>query len=170
MRDSDPIVSDTAEIAWYASPEAGGLVTVDCERSQAQIGFLSEHRRRLRYLAPEIDNRLASLMLTTLDSQPIARSSRMLLVAGAAAGNTGMEWNESRTALKRWGTSPTIVEPVTGQVLIRNIDRARSVTVAALDGRGQRIGTPARAVRTDDGWKFRLGEQVTTWYEIVVQR
>ena len=72
--------------------------------------------------------------------------------------------------LARWGASPTVVEPVAGQVLIRNIDKARGVTVAALDGCGHRIGLPVRAVKTDDGWKFRLGEQVTTWYEIVVER
>ena len=171
LRASEPIVSDTGELVWYTtSPEKGGLVTVDGERSQAQIGFLGANRKQLRHLAPEIDNRFASLMLTTLDSQPIARSTRMLLTAGAAAGNSGMEWNESRTALKRWGASPTVVEPVTGQVLIRNIDRARSVSVSALDGCGQRIGAPVRAAKTDDGWKFRLGGQVTTWYEIVVER
>ena len=170
LRDSDPIASDTGELIWHTSPEMGGLVTVDGERSQAEIGFLGANRKPLRHLAPEIDNRFASLILTALDSQPIARSTRMLLTAGAAAGNSGMEWNESRTALKRWGASPTIIEPVTGQVLIRNIDKARSVTVAALDGSGQRIGGPVRAVKTEAGWKFRLGGQVTTWYEIVVER
>ena len=169
--DSQPIVSDTGELVWYASSaEKGGLVTVDGERSQVEIGFVGAHRKQLRHLAPEIDNPFASLVLTALDSQPIERSTRMLLTAGAAAGNSGMEWNESRTALKRWGTTPTIVEPVTGQVQIRNINKARSVTVAALDGCGQRIGEPARAVKTGDGWSFRLGEQVTTWYEIVVER
>ncbi len=171
IRDSDPIVSDTGELAWYAlSTEQGGVVTVDGERSQAEVGFLGAHRKRLRHLAPEIDNRFASLMLTALDPQPIARSTRMLLTAGAAAGNSGMEWNESRTALKQWGASPTTIEPVTGQVLIRNIDKARSLTVAALDGCGHRIGAPVPALKTDDGWKFRLGDQVTTWYEIVVAR
>jgi hypothetical protein len=171
LRDADPIASDTGELVWHiSSPERGGLVTVDGERSQAEIGFLGAHNKPLRHLAPEIENRFGSLILTSLDSQPIARSTRMLLTAGAAAGNSGMEWNESRTALKRWGSSPTIVEPVTGHVVIRNIDKARSVTVAALDGCGQRVGSPVLAVKTVDGWKFRLGGNVTTWYEIVVDR
>jgi hypothetical protein len=94
----------------------------------------------------------------------------MLLVAGATATNTGVEWNETKSSLKQWGTSPTLIEPVTGQLLLRNIEGARGVTMAALDGRGQRIGAPAAATKTPEGWRLQLGEQVTTWYEIKVER
>jgi hypothetical protein len=143
---------------------------VDTERTQAAIGFVKAHGKQLRHLAPEIDNRFASLTLSALDSKPIARSSRLLLVAGAAVTNTGVEWNETRSALKQWGTSPTLIEPVTGQLLIRNLEGARGVTIAALDGRGQRIGAPVAAKKTSEGWRVQLGEQVTTWYEIKVER
>jgi hypothetical protein len=44
------------------------------------------------------------------------------------------------------------------------------VTMAALDGRGQRIGAPVAASKTAEGWRLQLGEQVTTWYEIKVER
>jgi hypothetical protein len=170
LREADPIVSDTNELVWSASREKGGLVTVDAERTQAAIGFVKAHGKQLRHLAPEIDNRFASLTLSALDSKPIARSSRMLLTAGAAVTNTGVEWNETRSALKQWGTSPTLIEPVMGQLLIRNLEGARGVTIAALDGRGQRIGAPVAAKRTPEGWRVQLGEQVTTWYEIKVER
>jgi hypothetical protein len=143
---------------------------VDAERTQAAIGFVKAHGKQLRHLAPEIDNRFASLTLSALDAKPIARSSRLLLVAGAAVTNTGVEWNETRSALKQWGTSPTLIEPVTGQLLIRNLEGARGVTVAALDGRGQRIGAPVAAKKTSEGWRVQLGERVTTWYEIKVER
>jgi hypothetical protein len=170
LREADPIVSDTNELVWAASREKGGLVTVDTERTQAAIGFVKAHGKQLRHLAPEIDNRFASLTLSALDSKPIARSSRLLLTAGAAVSNTGMEWNETRSALKQWGTSPTLIEPVTGQLLIRNLEGARGVTIAALDGRGQRIGAPVAAKKTSEGWRVQLSEQVTTWYEIKVER
>ncbi len=170
LREDDPIVSDTGELIWSVSPEIGGVVTVDAERAQAVIGFVKALGKQLRHLAPEINNRFACLTLSALDANPIARSARMLLVAGAAATNTGAEWNENRSALKQWGTSPTLIEPVTGQLLLRNLEGARGVTVAALDGRGQRIGGPVAAVRTPEGWRIALGEQVTTWYEIKVER
>ncbi len=170
MREADPIVSDTNELVWAVSREKGGLVTVDTERTQAAIGFVKAYGKQLRHLAPEIDNRFASLTLSALDAKPIARSSRMLLTAGAAVTNTGVEWNETRSALKQWGTSPTLIEPVTGQLLIRNLEGARGVTIAALDGRGQRIDAPVAAKKTPEGWRVQLGEQVTIWYEVKVER
>ena len=173
VSEADPIVSDTNELVWSVSSEKGekgGVVTVDTERTQAAIGFVKAHGKQLRHLAPEIDNRFASLTLSALNSKPIARSSRLLLVAGAAVTNTGVEWNETRSALKQWGTSPTLIEPVTGQLLIRNLEGARGVTIAALDGRGQRIGASVAAKKTSEGWRVQLGEQVTIWYEIKVER
>src|SRR6266540_81568 len=170
LRDDDPIVSDTGELVWSVSPEIGGVVTVDAERTQAVIGFVNARGKQLRHLRPEINNRFASLALSALDSKPIARSSRMLLVAGAAVTNTGAEWNETRSSLKQWGTSPTLIEPVTGQLLIRNLEGARGVTIVALDGRGQRIGAPAAATKTPEGWRVTLGDQATTWYEIKAER
>jgi len=170
LREADPIVSDTGELIWSMSPEIGGVVTVDTERTQAATGFVKAQGKQLRHLAPQINNRFASLILSALDSKPIARSGRMLLVAGAAVTNTGVEWNETRSSLKQWGTSPTLIEPVTGQLLLRNLEGARGVTIAALDGSGRRIGAPVAATKTPEGWQVRLGEQVTTWYEIKVER
>ena len=118
----------------------------------------------------EINNRFAALSLSAIDDKPIARSSRLLLVAGAGAGNSGMEWNETRSSLKQWGTAPTLIEPVTGSLLLRNIEGASGVTISALDGRGQRFGSPVAAKKTPDGWRVSLGEQVTTWYEIKIER
>jgi hypothetical protein len=168
--ESNPIVSDTGELSWHTSPAKGGLVTVDSERCQALIGFVKNHETRLRHLAPEVRNRFASIILTTLDSKPVARSDRMLLTAGSTAGNTGMEWNESGTALTKWGTAPTVIEPVTGSLLIRNLDGARLVSIVALDGRGIPISPPVKASKARDGWTVQLGEEVTTWYEIKVER
>jgi hypothetical protein len=170
ISEADPIVSDTGELVWSAPPEIGGVVTVDTERTQAVIGFVKAQGKQLRHLAPEIDNRFACLTLSALDAKTIARSSRMLLTSGAAVTNAGAEWNETRSALKQWGTSPTLIEPVTGQLLLRNLEGARGVTIAALDGRGQRIGESTAAKKTPEGWRLQLGEQVTTWYEIKVER
>src|SRR5262249_24943774 len=102
LREDDPIVSDTGELASSVSTEIGGVVTVDTERTQAVIGFVKARDKQLRHLWPEINNRFASLALSALDPKPIARSSRMLLVAGATATNTGVEWNEARSSLKQW--------------------------------------------------------------------
>jgi hypothetical protein len=42
--------------------------------------------------------------------------------------------------------------------------------MAALDGSGRRVGAPVAATKTPEGWRLQLGEQVTTWYEIKIER
>lgn len=167
---ADPIVSDTEELTWYTSAEKGGLVTVDTERSQAQIGFIKAWGKALRHLAPTIENAFASLILSAMDGQPIARSRRLLLTAGAGVANAGATWNDAKTALKEHGGSPTMIEPVKGQVVLRNMTGARRVTISALDGSGHPIGQPVAAKKTQDGWELALGDAVTTWYEIGIER
>ena len=167
---SDPIVSDTGELSWYTSAQQGGLITVDTARTQAQIGFVKAYGKALRHLAPTIENGFASLTLSALDAQPIARSRRLLLTAGARVANAGATWNQARTALKKFGTSPTMIEPVKRQLELRQIAGARRVTISALDGGGNRIGQPVPATRTKDGWQLPLGDTVTTWYEINIER
>ena len=105
-----------------------------------------------------------------MDEQPIARSSRLLLTAGAGVANTGATWNDAKTALKEYGASPTMIEPVKGQVVLRNLTGARRVTISALDGSGHPIGQPVAAKKTQDGWQLQLGDTVTTWYEIGIER
>ncbi len=167
---TNPLVSDTGELVWITSPDKGGLVTVETERSTAAIGFIQAHAKPLRYFVPRLQNRFACVTLSALDDKPIARANRLLLTAGALAANTGMEWNETRSALKQSGSAPTLIEPVVGELTLRNIIGARSVTIAALDGRGQRLGAPVAAKKTAEGWQTTLGEHATTWYEIKVER
>ena len=94
----------------------------------------------------------------------------MPLTAGARVVNTGLKWNEGRTALMSWGGSPTMIEPVTGKVILRNLEKAGEVRVAALDGAGRPIGKPINARRTRDGWEIEIGEPASTWYEVTVER
>ncbi|HEU4388032.1 MAG TPA: hypothetical protein VFV34_09565, partial [Blastocatellia bacterium] len=164
------LVSDTGQLAWYVSSQDGGLVTIDTERTQAQIGFVKANAKPLRHLMPGIDNQFASIILTALDDKAIDRSTRLLLIAGAAVANTGMEWNESRTSTSKWGAAPTLIEPVTGRVLIRNLKGAKSVMMTALDGSGRRIGQGVLAQASSQGWSVQLGNQTTTWYEVKVSR
>jgi len=164
----DPIVSDTRELTWHTTPDKG-LVTVDADRTQALIGFVPSNPRALRNLGAAISNRFAAIVLTALDSQAIARSERMLLTASSRVANTNMKWNETRTRV-RGGESPSLIEPVSGTVTLRNLQAARAVTITALDGAGRPIGKPIPAKKTAEGWALPLGEPVTTWYVVSVRR
>ncbi|MGO9202947.1 MAG: hypothetical protein ACLQM8_20705 [Limisphaerales bacterium] len=69
-----------------------------------------------------------------------------------------MEWNERRTSLTSWGKPPACIEPVTGELVLKNLRSARSVSVQPLDGAGRPLGGSIPARQSGQGWTFRLGE------------
>jgi hypothetical protein len=170
VADPDPILSDTGELAWYTSARETGLVTVNTARTQALVGFVKANREVLRNLRADVTNTFATIILTSLDGKPLALSERMLLTTGSRVANTGMKWNDARTRLVNYGGAPTLIEPVSGMLTLRNIDKARGVSVAALDGAGKPLGESIQAKNTAEGWAIPIGAPVTTWYVVSVRR
>ena len=164
------IVSDTKELAWLTSPENTGLVTVETDRTQALIGFVKANRKSLKNFSADIDNTFATLVLSSLDANPLARTSRMLLSAGSRVSNTGLKWNPERTRTLEQGGPPSLIEPVTGRITLRSLAGATGVSAVALDGAGNAMGAPIAATRTAAGWTIPIGTPVTTWYVITVKR
>lgn len=143
----DVIVSDTRQLDWYH-----GLVTVDSDRTQALIGFIKSDPKVLKNLSADITNDFATIGLISMESKPISQAAKMLLTTGSRVANTGMEWNQAHTRLVKQGGSPTLIEPVTGSVTLRNLEDAVSVSAAALDGSGCRMGDLIPARKTPEGW------------------
>ncbi|MHB8888041.1 MAG: hypothetical protein ACYC46_04425 [Acidobacteriaceae bacterium] len=166
----DPILSDTHQLAWYTSPQKSGMVTVDTPRTQALIGFVRAHDQADTNLSAQVDNTFCTILLSSLDRKPIAQASKLLLVAGGRVENTGQVWNTAGTAVTDWGGSPTLIEQVQGTLTLRHLTGARAVSLQAIDGAGQPVGTSIHAVKAGEGWKLPLGKTVTTWYEITVER
>jgi len=166
----NPIVSDTHELAWYTSTQRTGLVTIDSPRTQALVGFVKAEGKEVGNLAANVDNTFCTILLSSMDMQPIRFSSKLLLVAGGPVQNTGQHWNSAGTDLTSWGESPTTVNQVEGTITLRKLVGARSVKVQAIDGAGQPLGLPVQAVQSGEGWKVKVGSPVTTWYEITVMR
>ena len=168
--DSNPIVSDTRELAWYTTPGKTGLVTVETARTQALVGFLKANRKTLRNLSADIANNFATLILTSLDAKPLARSDKMLLTAGSRVTNTNIQWNGVAPRPTSFGESPALIEPVTGTVILRNLQGATAVSATALDGSGKPLGAAVPGKKTADGWAVAIGDPVTTWYVVEVKR
>jgi hypothetical protein len=146
------------------------LVTLDAPRSEALVGFVKEQDKAVTHLAAHIQNAFCTLMLSSMDEQPIARSAKLLLVAGGTAQNTGQTWNSAGTDVTAWGGSPTLIDTVRGVAILRGLEGAKAVTVQPLDGAGQPAGEPLRAVKHGDDWAVPLGTVTTTWYAITVSR
>jgi hypothetical protein len=147
-----------------------GLVTVDSPRTQALIGFIRSREVSDGNLEAEVENKFCSIQLSSLDAKPISQSSRMLLIAGGRAENTGQRWNSAGTDISNWGDSPTLIEPVVGTLTLRHLEPARTIQLQAIDGSGQPIGPPVSATRAGGNWKIPLGKTATTWYELAVSR
>jgi hypothetical protein len=166
----NPIVSDTRQLAWYTSPKQTGLVTVDTPRSQALVGFVKAQAKTVSNLSANVSNGFCAILLSSLDLKPIATSSELLLVAGGPVENTGEVWNSVSTDVTEWGESPTLIEPIQGTITLRGIQGAQAVSLQAIDGAGQPLGTPVQATANGDDWKIEIGTVTTTWYQITVAR
>lgn len=166
---SDPIVSDTGELSWSGWTSKHGIVTIDTDRTQALVGFLKT-KKALKNLSADMENDFASVTVTSLDSKGLSQSGKILLCAGGRVANTGMKWNSDHTKLLNQGGPPSLIEPVTGNITLRNLEGATAVTATALDGGGCPLGGRIRAKQTSAGWTFAIGNPVTTWYVISVER
>lgn len=164
------IASDTGQLTWEDAPE-DGRVLVDAPRYQAIIGRAG--KRSTSNMTLDLTAPFAAVQLASLDEKPISQSGRMLLVTGARVANTGMKWlDDSRHSLgDQWGEAPTRIEPVSGTLVLHNLEEARSVALQPLDGCGQPNGE-ARDFTAEGGkWSIAISEKVdTVWYLIEVTR
>ncbi|MHC4682161.1 MAG: hypothetical protein ACYTEK_26145, partial [Planctomycetota bacterium] len=144
---------------------------VETEESQALIGFVKAHHRALKNLSAAVENEFCSIILTSLDGQPISSSERLLLAATARSANSGMTWNRKRTTLSDWGAAPTLIEPVTGKLTLRNMAPLQRIEILPLDGAGKPAGQPQAGRNVDGDFTFELAaELATTWYLIRIRR
>ena len=123
-----------------------------------------------RHLAAEIKNDFAAITLSSLTDEPIQRSGRLLLTACSSWKNTGSNWNDRRTLWDEWGHGPTLIEPVTGWLMLRELDGAVALKLSPLDGAAKPIGEPIMGRRLEDGWEIPLGNPATTHYLIEIVR
>ena len=164
----DPIVSDTQQLHWYTTPKKSGLVTVDTPRSQALIGFVKEQGKADSILSADVSNVFCTILLSSMDTQPIATSSKLLLVAGGPVQNSGQAWNSAGTDVTSFGGTPTMIDQIRGTITLHGLLNARAVMLQAIDGAGQPLGQPISAKGHGNDWTLPLGTPVTTWYQITV--
>ncbi|MCX7048975.1 MAG: hypothetical protein NTX50_26245 [Candidatus Sumerlaeota bacterium] len=161
---SNPIRSDTNELAWYYGDKGTGLVAVDTERSQALIGFVgATNRARLKNLSADAQTPFCAITLSALDDQPIARSRKLLLTATARVANSGMEWNDKRNTLAQWGNAPTRIEPVVATLRLTGLADARTLSASPLNGAGQPTGAAISANRSGSEWTLNISAPTTSY-------
>jgi hypothetical protein len=164
------IEADTGQLGWYGADAGKGLVKVDTPCTQALLGFVRDGDRKTANLAADVDNEFSAVYLTSLDGRPIAEAGRMLLTTTARATLSGFAWNPDRKTVKNWGRAPTVIERVTGSVALSGLNGAKTVAITPLAAEGRPLGPPKKIDVADSGCRLPIGEAVTTWYVIEVER
>lgn len=143
-----------------------GTLLVDTPRSQAFAGFKPSGKVTLTNVELELESKFAVVIVTSLDGKPLAGSKRILVSALGNAVNSGMTLTPGRERLVDPGSSPVLVEPIVGKMVLRGAP-SKNVHVHALGPSGERDHAVS-AVSGPEGLSFRLSaEHRAMHYEIV---
>ncbi len=116
-----------------------GLMAVNAPQAQAAIGALGKVPKvTLADLQVESDLELGVVTAVTLDDQPLATSSRILLQVMSEEKNNAFQTVQEGDVKRivSIGRNPWLVKEITGTVRFQRADAA-TLTVTALDGNGQ---------------------------------
>ena len=114
-----------------------GLVLIETEKTFAAIGKMKGRELKAGAVRLKIRDDFAFLMLISLDDLALKESRHLLLTAVARSENQGTVYNATRTLLRNPGTSPILMEPVEGTVLIP-LEKRPPAQIFSLDAGGKR--------------------------------
>jgi hypothetical protein len=135
-RERKTIKSSTGELLWDYGK---GLMQVTAPCAQAVTGFLAGAGKiDLGDVSVESGNEYGTVMVVSLDGQPIASSSRILVQVMTEDANYGWKTSGDQTkTITDLGAPPIVVKELSGTISINRADAA-SLKVLALDGHGYR--------------------------------
>ncbi len=161
------IASDTGELVWEVGEKGTGRLSIDTPRVQAAVGWIGGKTLSTADAEFRLKTPFGAVSLVALDEQPLATSTKILLVAAARSANSGMKWNPERTSINdNWGGPPLLIEVVEGQITLRRGERAAELKLTPLDGRGvpRKQSGVALAKRGDRRVIPLRAEDATVWF------
>ncbi|TWU36191.1 glycoside hydrolase family 5 protein [Novipirellula artificiosorum] len=158
------IVSDTEQLRWQGADKNRGRVTIDTPKVQATIGFQrdAEHRSYpgIRHLSVDVKNDFATVILTSLDDQPIASSKKLLLFVGDRSANEDLTWEDDFQTVANWGNGPVAIRPLQGKISLWGLQSGGPLTTTVLGSLGQPTDETWTTYAKDGGWHVLLGNPV----------
>lgn len=160
------IRSDREELSWDGDQ---GIFTVNNPYWQGATGFLSGKTIQLDHvrfsdISTTENLGFASVHLISLDSLPVNKSKKLVLLTGARLENEGFLWNQTKTSPVSVGGTRALCEPVTGVLKLNFVSRD-SLYLFRLDERGKRSEVIFEA-DTAGQWEIPFGNN-TLWYELL---
>jgi hypothetical protein len=146
-----------------------GRLLFDTPFTQGAAGWIGGEQASFAHLELSTDNLFAVLAATSISSEPIATTDRLLVSAIARVEPTGFRWvNGWRRELADPGRPPFLQEPVTATITWR---RKGNVRAYALTNEGERIGPVAlEALPRGEGVILRIDSKTATFHwELTVE-
>ena len=172
ISDSKILVTPDRSVIWDAKDSTKAKLVLYTPKSIGVWGLVANQSFDIgsaRFEIGKVERNYATVLLTSIDNQPIAKSNHMLLLASSGAENTDMQWNSERTSVSdNWGSGPTTINTVSAKLTLPL--KQSPTAVYALDGCGKRMQNVDFTL--DDGCAvIEIGNQYSTlWYEIVVDQ
>lgn len=163
LGEATAIASDTGEITYDREKER---LVVNAEKYESVSGRLQGRIDALDGCEIEIEKPVfGSISLISLDDKAIGDSNRLLLSAVAKVRNSGMEWDQDRHRVLRWGKGPVLCERVEGKVGLKVTRADGRFRVWGLDGSGKEK-SEIRPKLVDGSLAIALGNGDVVWYLI----
>ncbi|MHC4606328.1 MAG: hypothetical protein ACYTAF_05290, partial [Planctomycetota bacterium] len=157
-RGKKTVTSITDELKWDYGK---GLVTVDAPRCQGAAGFLGKAGRiRLGDVVIESDNEFGTILVVSLDGNPLASSKKILIQAATEEKTYG--WKTEGDRIADLGGYPMMVREVDASVTIRG--GARLKETHTLDAHG--YGRETRKTKAS-GKDVKIGLAKDSMYTVV---
>ena len=114
-QDRKLVRSMTGELAWDYGRR---IVTVTTPRTQAVIGFAGGTRQELGAITVDVKTPFVSLIFTSMDNEPLARSCNILITAMARDTQSGAKYSADGSELLALGGPPLLMEPVQATITL----------------------------------------------------
>jgi len=145
-----------------------GYFRIDTPRTQGFTGFSKGHPQSFSNLQVTLDNDYGMVVASSLDTKPIAETSKLLISAVGNAVNKGMELEPGGDRVRVIGEMPVLVEPMVGTVSLKGLTgNLAKAEVWALNPSGTRTTkVPSQGGQGTLSFKIS-GQHKAMHYEIV---
>jgi len=163
-----PYTSDTGELVWDKDL---GIMTINSPSTQGATGRIGTKPIELEDVSIVSQTSFATIVLTSLDSLPIAQSSLMLLTTVGRAENTGMAWNPDSTSVSDdWGEAPVLMQPIDATITLSLIG-PDEIALSPLSSAGESREWISVLPDSSGAFTFEInGSYETPWYAVRVTR
>ena len=124
------VINETGELIWNLKK---GLLKINSPFIQGFAGESGKEILEFDDIKLKIDTPFCAVFLISMDGQPLSISKKMILATSARDENSEWEYNNTKTQFIDSGTSPIIIEPVTGEIIFK---KRKNLSVKESDNNG----------------------------------